>query len=271
MGFTLIELILALALSAVLLALLAAALNIGIARATGNRDDVEQARLAGGVITLIASDIQNAAIYDPQDVSSAMSIAEASAKFDVDSIDSISSGAPAGSGGSGSNSSTFGDSSSSFDSTSEAESLRRPLGVYGTLQELQLDVLRENPQFEVNQEGAVSATTATGEISTVLYKLGEGLESLGSSAATNGRSATSGLVRQEVHRDLLNWAEQTGTAADFAGQPLLIAAEVVRLEFRYFDGTEALEEWDSDLREGELPRAIELRIWFREEPTSDST
>lgn len=253
-GFTLIELILALALSVVLLSLIAGALSWGVSRAVGNRETVEQARLVESVIRMVRADISQSIIYDPQETDAAMSVAEASAAFDVDSLDDISSG-----GGSGDDA---GDSSDS--SLTASVSLRRALGVIGTLSELQIDVLREHPQFEVDEAGGIVAPTATSGITTVRYALGQGTASLGTTAVLNGEQQATGLVRQEVGRDLLNWAEQAGTAAQLVGQPVLMAPEVSRLEFRYYNGTDLVEEWDSTLMEGQLPSAIEMRMWFVE-------
>lgn len=250
-GFTLIELILALALSVVLLSLIAGALSWGVSRAVGNRETVEQARLVESVIRMVRADISQSIIYDPQETDAAMSVAEASAAFDVDSLDDISAG---GSGG--------GDTSDS--SLTASVSLRRALGVIGTLSDLQIDVLREHPQFEVDEAGGIVAPTATSGITTVRYALGQGTASLGTTAVLNGEQQATGLVRQEVGRDLLNWAEQAGTAAQLVGQPVLMAPEVSRLEFRYYNGTDLVEEWDSTLMEGQLPSAIEMRMWFVE-------
>jgi len=268
-GFTLIELILALALSVVLLSLIAGALSWGVSRAVGNRETVEQARLVESVIRMVRTDISQSIIYDPQETDAAMSVAESSAAFDVDSLDEISSGGGGGSGGTG-------DTADS--SATAAVSLRRALGVVGTINELQIDVLREHPQFEVDEAGGIIAPTATSGITTVRYALGQGSASLGTTAVLNGEQQAAGLVRQEVGRDLLNWAEQAGTAAQLAGQPVLMAPEVSRLEFRYFNGTDFVEEWDSTLMEGQLPSAIEMRMWFVEnfaeqlrDPSRDTT
>lgn len=263
-AFTLIELILALALSAVLLALLASALSLGVSRAVGSRENVERARLVDGIISLVRGDVHRAVIYDPQDTSTAMELAETSAGFNVDSIDEIASAGGASSAGSGG----AGTSSTSSDTTS-AVSLRRPLGVYGTLQELQIDVLREHPQFEVDATGTVVASTSTSGITTIRYALGQGTLSLGAGASTSGHGIESGLVRQEVNRDLLNWATQTGNAQTLAGTPLLVAPEVTQLEFRYFDGMQLIDTWDSELLEGQMPQAIEMRIWLAEETDDD--
>lgn len=255
-GFTLIELILALSLSIVLMSLLASAMSLGMSQAMKSRSRVEQARLVDGVISLLRSDLERTVIYNPQDTSSAMELAEASAQFDVDSLDDLSS---SGGGASG---------SAAIDSSLAVISLRQPLGLYGTMQELQVDVLRERPQFELDSTGSVVAATGQSGITSVRYAWGQGASSLGN-ASSGTPKLEAGLVRQEVNRDLLNWAEQSGNAATVAGTPRLIASEVSRLEIRYFDGAQLVESWDTALMQGVLPRAIELRIWFVPQQTSE--
>lgn len=271
-AFTLIELILALGLSVVLLALLASALSLGMSRAISSRERVEHARLVEGVITAVRDDVYRTVIYNPQDTGTAMELAESMADFDVDSLDDISSGGGGGSGGGRSSSGSGGASESESMGTSsglESESLRQPLGLYGTMQELQVDVLREHPSFELDASGAVVAATGTSGITTVRYALGQGTPTLATRTKTGDRPLATGLTRQEASRDLLNWAQQTGNSAAVAGTPLLIAPEVTRLEMRYFDGTALYESWDTDLMGGVLPRAIELRMWFSRETTDD--
>ncbi|WP_425397895.1 prepilin-type N-terminal cleavage/methylation domain-containing protein [Aeoliella sp.] len=260
-GFTLIELILALALSAVLLAMLAAALSLGMSRAMVSRERVEQARLVEGVIGLIRSDVHHGVIYDPQDTSTAMQMAEAMAEFDVDSLDDIGSS----DGGSSAGGSSSGVSSSSSEEDAESLSLRQPLGLYGTLQELQMDVYRERPNFELDSSGNVVPSASISGISTVRYALGEGGATLGVRGSMSGVEYGTGLIRQEANRDLLNWANQTGATTALVGTPQLVAPEVSRLEFRYFDGTQLYEYWDMQEMQGQLPRAVELRMWFAQQ------
>lgn len=270
-AFTLIELILALGLSAVLLALLAGALSLGMSRAITSRERVEHARLVEGVISVLRDDVYRTVIYDPQETAAAMELAESLADFDVDSLDDISSSGSSAEGGrasSGSGTST-GSESQSSNAGLESESLRQPLGLYGTLTELQIDVLREHPNFELDASGGVVAATGVSGITTIRYALGQGTPTLATNTITGDRALGSGLTRQEVSRDLLSWAQQTGNAAQVAGTPLLIAPEVSRLELRYFDGTALYETWDTELMEGQLPRAIEVRMWFSQERTDD--
>jgi hypothetical protein len=68
-----------------------------------------------------------------------------------------------------------------------------------------------------------------------------------------------GLVRREVDRVVSNASTQTASSGttDTAGQ--LLAPEVSRLEFRYFDGSQWLTEWDSQ-QNGGLPLAVEITL-----------
>jgi type II secretory pathway pseudopilin PulG len=289
LAFSLIELILALGLSVVLLSLLASAMSLGMSRATVSRQRVEQARLVEGVVSLIRNDVHRGVIYNPQDTSTAMQLAEAMADFNVDSLDSLGAGGSGGAGGggaaggggsgggggagagggSGGGGGAGGSAASEMESTQQEPPLRQPLGLYGNLQELQIDVLRERPSFEIDSTGAIVAPTAVSGITTVRYTLGQGTATLGLAGPNTSGGMGNGLVRQEVNRDILNWATQMGSGATVAGNPKLIAPEVSRMEFRYFDGTTLLETWDTYAMQGQLPQAIELRIWFVETFTSN--
>jgi uncharacterized membrane protein YgcG len=104
-AFTLFELILAIALSVMLVALIGAAINLYLTRVDTSRTEVEEAQLARSILTMIADDLRATAIYKPQDMSAIQQLAAASAAFDVDSIDDERrSGGGGGGGGGGSGS-----------------------------------------------------------------------------------------------------------------------------------------------------------------------
>src|SRR5690606_12695775 len=161
--------------------------------------------------------------------------------------------AAGGMGGSGAGGSGTGDQASS------SVSPRRPLGVHGGIDILEIDVLREKPQLLLDEQGMVAATAALGGIYTVRYALGQGVATLGTPHSVIENRDDHGLIRQEINRDMYNWAEQTGAVADIVGDPLLVAAEVDQIEFRYFDGFEFYETWDP-VNQGPWPVAIEIRM-----------
>jgi prepilin-type N-terminal cleavage/methylation domain-containing protein len=102
-GFTLFEVILALALSTMLMALIGAALNLYLRRIEARRNDVEWAQLARSIFTMIGEDLRAACEYRPQDMSGALAISSAS-QFDTGALDSGSgtgTGTSTGGGGTG--------------------------------------------------------------------------------------------------------------------------------------------------------------------------
>src|SRR5262245_40867940 len=95
-GFTLFELILAVALSAVLLTLIGTAINLYLTRVYAGRTRVEEALLPRSVLKIIAADIRATTVYQPQDTSAIAQLMSKSATFNVDDIDkpSSTSGSP---------------------------------------------------------------------------------------------------------------------------------------------------------------------------------
>jgi hypothetical protein len=72
-------------------------------------------------------------------------------------------------------------------------------------------------------------------------------------------SATSGLVRREVDRSVVLYAQTNGTSDALMRTGDLIAPEITSIQFQYFDGIEWLPEWDSTAMKS-LPVAVEILI-----------
>jgi len=71
-----------------------------------------------------------------------------------------------------------------------------------------------------------------------------------------------GLVRQEIPRAMRNFAEKNGGSKVLESNEVLLAPEVVRMEVRFFNGSEIAETWD--MREQKsMPVAVEVCIWLR--------
>src|SRR4051812_48173185 len=80
-GFTLFEVILAIALSATLLTLIGTAINLYLTRVDASRSRVEEAQLARSVLSMIADDIRATSVYQPQDTSAIAQLMAKSAAF----------------------------------------------------------------------------------------------------------------------------------------------------------------------------------------------
>ncbi|MEX0643313.1 MAG: hypothetical protein WD468_11460, partial [Pirellulales bacterium] len=162
-AFTLFELILAIALSVALLALIGTAINLYLIQVDAGRSRIEEAQLARSVLAMIADDIRATSVYKPQDTSGVAGLVAASAEFDVDSLDAPIPGSSGGNssggsttgglstGGSGSGASAGGLSgggsasgstpgSAGANGTEAENDLVMPLGVNGTMAEMYVDV-----------------------------------------------------------------------------------------------------------------------------------
>jgi hypothetical protein len=70
-------------------------------------------------------------------------------------------------------------------------------------------------------------------------------------------------MRTEADRAMYQWQMQAGSAPPDQNANV-IAPEVASLEFRYFDGTQWLTQWDSTAMGG-VPRAVEIAIYLYDE------
>jgi prepilin-type N-terminal cleavage/methylation domain-containing protein len=312
-GFTLFEVILAIALAAVLLTLIGTAINLYLVQVDAGRTRVEEAQLARSILSMIADDIRATTIYKPQDTSSIAQLMAQTAKYTVDDIDKAISAGGVGkasaltamssgtSMGAASALSPAGSSSGSTDSADTDTSL--PLGINGSLEELYVDATRLPKQEELfstatgysNAQSPVAngsapggggaanggsgqSATATGgvpatDLKTVHYFIrpGAAIETGSASVTTLDPAAQAqigGLVRQEIPRAMRNFAEKNGGSNVLDSNQVLLAPEVVHIEFHFFDGSQVADTWDmKELKK--LPVAVEVRIWMR--PTNDTS
>jgi len=306
-AFTLFELILAIVLSATLLTLIGAAINLYLTQVDASRGQVEEAQLARSILALIADDIRATFVYRTQDTSSIAQLMASTVPFDIDSIDAPTA---AGVGNSADTSrlpsnntsapsstatSTVGVARASTTATgsasgniSQQENGGMALGLNGSLNELYVDVARLPRREELfstvtgytnaplpAQPGGMKVgtmnvmavgTVPPSDLKSVHYfvRRGEQME-VGSTAlnvldeASQQRAA--GLVRQEVPHMLRAFAEQVGNARILESGQALVAPELIHIEFRYFDGSQVVEQWDMRERNS-LPIAVEVRIWL---------
>jgi prepilin-type N-terminal cleavage/methylation domain-containing protein len=312
-GFTLFELILAVALAATLLAMVGTAINLYLSRTDNGRTRVEEAQLARSVLTMIADDIRAASVYQKQDTAAIAQLMAAGTPFDVDDIDkaremtggtsapggltavaklsALSSGSSGSGGSSSTGASSTGGATSGGSSTEESDQTM-PLGLSGTANDVYVDVTRMPRQEEmfgtvtgyVNAPSGVTSsqpssaggtTTAAGDVNppsdlkSVHYYVRQGNAVEAGSAATtslapDAQAAAGGLVRQEIPRNQRVFAETSGDNGVLSSGMALIAPEVVQIQFRYFDGSQLVDEWDMRTM-NKLPVAIEVCIWVRPE------
>ncbi len=250
-AFTLLEVILALALTTVVLGLVGMAIHVNFNVADKSRRRVEEAQLARALLQRIADDLRNAVPYSPASPGTSGS--------------STSSGSSSSTGSTGSSGSSTSSGSSGASTSSDSTSDSLCGGLYGSLNCVQVDTShRPRPA----QLASATATwdqlqpTSMSEVTTVTYSLGDpGMGSpTGQSSAPS--ASQSGLYRRALDRTAFLFAMQQGQSSVLTQATDVLASEVINLEFTYYTGTTTSDTWDSS-QQGTLPSAVKVTVSFR--------
>jgi hypothetical protein len=255
-AFTLLELMLALGLTATLLTVVYSALELHWRFSTLGQVEVERAQIARAVFTKMSADIRSTMYappvdeYVPDDSSDSStddgtdtgSSTSDPDEFLVEPIVEVTDPAEAYSG---SSIGVFGDA------VSVVLHINRPYRLGANSDEEML-----NPESQSSQK-------------SISYFLAGGEGNLASMVAGQFQTeqvyddGIDGLARMSGDRFTLTLADQQGDMVQLASQTKLLAEEINSLSFEYHDGVEWLTEWDSDVQE-RVPNAIGITIGFRE-------
>ena len=257
-GFTLLETVLAIALSAALLLLISGALTIYSRLVSDRRAEVVNAQLARAAVDMIALDIRSAFI------SAEAGAAMAAGDTDEGGTDGGDTGGDLG-GDTGDDTGTDTSDTSSVASADLAQgTVASSAGLYGNQYQIQIDVLgRFMKPVKYDQLLNVGAVPPLSDPQIVSYFLRPVIpaELVGTPFEVTDvtSSATrSVLIRREQGRATAVYEANYGASATPAREQML-SDQIVALEFAYFDGIEWLTEWDSDF-EGGLPVAVQITI-----------
>ncbi len=277
-AFTLFEVLLALALSTVVLLLVTAAINIHLRQMLVDRMEVEEAQLARAVLEKIAQDVRSVVIaarkeqleVDPETLS--LFFGAYYGNTDDAALP------PAGEG------------DADAADGEEPEIYGEMPGIYGQLDWIQIDAakLPRGEMFGSKQvrTGSTEMVDRLSPAKTLRYYLGD---DTGQVAADDprydpdtltgalGRSPDRdalryGLFRRQLDRQVTQYALNEGKEAEYENFDEPLAPEVEWIEFRYFDPTsdtagekgQWLESWDMDEMQT-LPAAVEMTVAIRKQ------
>jgi hypothetical protein len=259
-GFTLLEVILAVGLSAVLILSIASAVDLYRRMTTYATDDMSETRLVRAVFARFEKDINS--VIPPQPIAAAATSTSTSS----------STGTPGSSSSSSSSSSTG--SAQGTDPLQYVYS-RSVFGLYGDGSSLVLNTLTPHPlPLEAQQQtGAQSATQASsstanlpgvhGDMKVVAYCVIGGPQSAilpfgaAGQSTPEGKAITSGLARLEGERMAIGYSIENGSSSSLSAR--ILAPEVQSVEFRYFDGSSWAGTWSGATTQA-LPTAVEITI-----------
>lgn len=255
-GVTLLELIISMAISALVLGLIAYAINNHFYVVEKQRMHVEEVQLARALLNRIAIDIKSAVQYEGVDVNSAL---DDVAQEDVAGLLSGSGvEIPSELSGDGTESASY-DYQTSFPVK---------LGLYGNQNSINFDISRiprqEEYQTLYSSNSINELLDIPSDVKIVSYyvRIGDGTSNTTAQDVFNTNQDVPGLVRRQLSRAITSYAIDNGNTEQLQKSDQLLAPEVVAIEFRYFDGYEWLAEWDSDSYQS-LPLAVEVLLTLK--------
>jgi prepilin-type N-terminal cleavage/methylation domain-containing protein len=281
-GFTLVEVLLTLALAVVLITLVGSAMSFYANNLQTRDSEVRRGQLASAILQMIRRDL-NATLHPPEFDGTALANAlgsssgggsrsgEGDAGDDAASDSALFDQADEGASD-GSSLEEDADLGVTADLATNGLTLQRP-GLIGNQFQVQFDISRL-PRLEEYQQLLTSAqdglADVPSDIKTVTYYVQAagstgvidplaGVSDPDASPLALGSSAGGGLVRRQLDRQVTRYALDSGnmTSVNLAGD--LLAPEIVALEFAYFDGLQWRTEWNSDTYGG-LPMAVQVKL-----------
>lgn len=263
-GFTLLETMLAVALSTILIALIGAGMRIYTRTVSDKRVAVVNARVARVIMQRIANDLRSA--YTVEDDEDGGGLSSDLGTGDLSGTDSVGTGTDLDTG---SLDSTDSSSDLSVDLTTDLTNatVQPTPGIYGNAFELQIDVLgkfAEPVRYDmlVQASGDPLASNLLSEPKVVTYytRLASSTELAGTpleSSASNDRESMTILGRRVQSRAVAVGTTANGIADTQSGEQML-SDQVVSIQFQYHDGTDWSETWDSSTLG--LPIAVQITL-----------
>jgi type II secretory pathway pseudopilin PulG len=271
LGFTILEVVLTLSMAVVLMSLVGATMQFYANNMNARDMDIRRIQLAASVLQMIADDLR-ATIYTEEFDSTVLEgfLAGAAGQAIAGAVDPAISETLGLDAIGGSMLEDPSGSDTMLDLMASTMTLRRP-GIIGNQFEMQFDISRL-PRLEQWQQTIDSSTPQLNDVpsdlKTVTYYVqppgavggvSDPLQGFLPSAAEIAGAVPGGLVRRELDRAANKWAVESGGVAGLLSTGDLVAAEVVAIEFAYFDGTNWQMFWNSDDMQS-LPVAIQVKI-----------
>ncbi|MDB5384626.1 MAG: Pseudopilin GspJ [Planctomycetaceae bacterium] len=269
-GLSLVEVLISLALSMLLLSSVYTAIDLYFRQSHAGQEEIEHNQLARALLQRIELDLRSISYRET-------TAAATDADSDANGKTTGSGTAPAASGTAGGQSAAAGSGTTGTDTTTTTTTtVKSPSdafsgsdsGLFGDAQTLVLHVSRPNKELgSLQQMNAQMMGNRTSDLKTVAFFVaGVGSGGLQSMAAaqfatqsSSGTISTRGLARMEGERLALQLADKNGSVGSMLGRTQMLAPEVSRMMFRYYDGSIWQTQWDS-VSYGGLPRAVEVTL-----------
>ncbi len=260
-AYTLLEVLLALGLTVVIFAAIAAGIRLHLVSIARQQLKIEQRQIARSLLTTIGKDIRSAVLYRAIDYSGLENIHATQQKQtqqpDVEFVD----GQPVVDLAALLPNDENEDDEEVEAIVQEDEVSYRPV-LKGSERSIQFDISRL-PRLDqyrsFGSEGNVAIQTTPSDIKSIGYFFSDSAAPNEPIRQSPSSVATGGLYRREIDRAVASYAGLDSLRTSPDGASRLLAPEVSALNFRYFDGSDWWSNWDFDERSG-LPTAVEIQI-----------
>lgn len=277
-GLSLFEVLVALSLSVAVLAAVYSAIDLYARVSVSGQDRIERSKLTRAVLRRMTIDAQSIVYRAPDP-----------------SVSTTGSGQAASSGTSSSSSTSSGGSGSSTSATGASTGSASALnsrGLVGDSQMLMLHISQPSRESAfstatTNSSSSTSATPNGGSSSTTTFvepdadmrsvtyfvakRGGPGLSGLvAESNSSSGSSGAAGFTVVSGDRMTVDGYESTGQIDQLVELAEVLAPEIRDVVFRYFDGSQWVDSWDSTVQL-KLPTAIEVSLGFVEPEDADDS
>lgn len=255
-GYTLLELLLALALTVVILGLIATSIQVNLLSLTRIQNSLERKQTARGILTMIHRDLRAGVQYKASDYSgledliASQKLIEGQSSADAAALAGEEPEVP----------------EELDDGVDDEVELAVPI-FRGEPNYLDLDISRlpRLDQYYPAIASDMDSGSTASDVKTVAWYMGTDRrrQSTGGGAADNDSQSATGLFRREIDRAVAEY-QGTRTAVEPDEFSMMVATEVFDLSFRYFDGSEWADTWDSETKGG-FPLAVEIVLLVGDE------
>lgn len=242
-GYSLLELLLAMGLLVIIMSAIAGAINVYMVQVAKQQARVERELVSRNALTMIANDIRAAIQHKATDFGGLNTLRETYALMDGDLTEEEVE--------------ELDGEDQVFD---EEEVSFRPT-MLGTANAIMLDISRlprldqYNPLLE-----KPSATESTiSDIKSIAYFFSSQRGGYDPNVVRRENEITGGMYRREIDRAVANFRGDESLQVRPDEFAELVASEVAEIGFKYFDGENWVDQWDSE-EEGGFPTAIEISL-----------
>ncbi|MEM7457090.1 MAG: prepilin-type N-terminal cleavage/methylation domain-containing protein [Planctomycetota bacterium] len=277
-GFTLLELLLALALAVVVVAAISGAIRLYMGVVAKQQQRIETNQIARSIMTMMNNDIRAALQYKPDDYTGLENLAVSqellagvTAATGTEPAEGAieeatgPDGQPAEAGDTSEEGSGSGSSSGTEQEAGEfedpEEDIARPT-FYGNQTSISVDISRlpRLDEYEPVTGEERNTIQLPSDVKSISFFVSSQLPPQDARQFIPIHQQDSGgLYRRQIDRAYASYRGETGIVANVDPYSKLIAPEVVAVQFRYFDGDRWLNQWDSEV-EGGFPYAVE--VWL---------